>query len=407
MGWATPATTWALVTTSPGATTNPEPSWRTPQPAPTIWTVDRSALRTAARTARLLGNVTSGAASGGRPAKTMGNPSESRNDSIREKTDGTGGSTLSKACRMRDFCRAASSVVYRLLARKLPTSQAATKVATTATATPAAESTDPRRSRRRALAERAPKSRPTPPRRKAAPNTTTMAMRLRASFPLASPTSAGASRAPRNRPSQNPPKERTCDAAPSRSPWIPDTATMTSSRMSIQFMAGDPSAPRRVPCEDGPAWSAMRRGPSILTDCTPMTDDAPGEDGGGATSPPPEPRSPPPAFPLPPAYPPGPRRPGPYPPPPAWGSPSGPESEMGHSSLPRERAGPVDVLGRPMAKWWQRLVAFVIDLLILAVPNSIIISVIAGNELSAGVSGPSVGPTVWEAIGVALVVSLG
>jgi uncharacterized RDD family membrane protein YckC len=60
-----------------------------------------------------------------------------------------------------------------------------------------------------------------------------------------------------------------------------------------------------------------------------------------------------------------------------------------------------------MAKWWQRLVAFVIDLLILAVPNSIIISVIAGNELSAGVSGPPVGSTVWEAIGVALVVSLG
>ena len=167
-GWATPATTWALVTTRPVATTKPDPSWMTPQPAPTICTVDRSAFNTAVRTATLVGRDTSGAASGGRPAKTMGKPSESRNVSMRENTDGTGGNTSSMACRMCDLSTAASREVNRLLARKLPTSQAATKVATTATATPAAASTAPRRTRRRALAERAPRSRPTPPRMKAA-----------------------------------------------------------------------------------------------------------------------------------------------------------------------------------------------------------------------------------------------
>jgi len=61
-----------------------------------------------------------------------------------------------------------------------------------------------------------------------------------------------------------------------------------------------------------------------------------------------------------------------------------------------------------MAEWWQRLVAFVLDLAILAVPNSIIISAIAGSAVSSGVTGPgSVSPSVWEAIGVAFVVSLG
>jgi uncharacterized RDD family membrane protein YckC len=45
---------------------------------------------------------------------------------------------------------------------------------------------------------------------------------------------------------------------------------------------------------------------------------------------------------------------------------------------------------------------------ILAVPNSIIIRVIAGSAVSTGViRSTAVGPHVWEAIGVSLVVSLG
>jgi uncharacterized RDD family membrane protein YckC len=61
-----------------------------------------------------------------------------------------------------------------------------------------------------------------------------------------------------------------------------------------------------------------------------------------------------------------------------------------------------------MAEWWQRLVAFVLDLVILAVPDTIIVSVITAGAVSAGVTGPgSLTPRVWEAIGVAFVLNLG
>jgi uncharacterized RDD family membrane protein YckC len=60
-----------------------------------------------------------------------------------------------------------------------------------------------------------------------------------------------------------------------------------------------------------------------------------------------------------------------------------------------------------MAEWWQRLAAFALDLAILALPNVIIVSVIAGSAVSASVTDPTVTPRIWEAIGVAFVVSLG
>jgi len=61
-----------------------------------------------------------------------------------------------------------------------------------------------------------------------------------------------------------------------------------------------------------------------------------------------------------------------------------------------------------MAQWWQRVAAFLLDLVILAVPTTIIVTVIAGTAVSSGViSSTHVTPRVWEAIGVAVVVSLG
>jgi uncharacterized RDD family membrane protein YckC len=61
-----------------------------------------------------------------------------------------------------------------------------------------------------------------------------------------------------------------------------------------------------------------------------------------------------------------------------------------------------------MAEWWQRLVAFVIDILVLGVPNSIIVSAVGGSSLSSRVTSPSMlAPRAWEAIGLAFVVSLG
>jgi uncharacterized RDD family membrane protein YckC len=61
-----------------------------------------------------------------------------------------------------------------------------------------------------------------------------------------------------------------------------------------------------------------------------------------------------------------------------------------------------------MAQWWQRLAAFALDTVILAIPNTIIISLVAGSAVTTGViTSTNVGPRVWEAIGVALVLSLG
>jgi uncharacterized RDD family membrane protein YckC len=52
-------------------------------------------------------------------------------------------------------------------------------------------------------------------------------------------------------------------------------------------------------------------------------------------------------------------------------------------------------------------VAILIDVVILAVPDTIIVSAVAGNALSAGVTASTIGSRVWEAIGVAVVVDLG
>ena len=68
----------------------------------------------------------------------------------------------------------------------------------------------------------------------------------------------------------------------------------------------------------------------------------------------------------------------------------------------------MDPLGRPMADWWQRLLAFLVDLLVLAFPDVIIFSVVGGSAVSNGVTSPtSLSPAVWKAFGVALVVTLG
>ena len=50
---------------------------------------------------------------------------------------------------------------------------------------------------------------------------------------------------------------------------------------------------------------------------------------------------------------------------------------------------PVDRFGRPLAEWWQRLVAFVIDGFILAIPRIVITAIVVGS------SGNSFLSTAW------------
>ncbi len=71
------------------------------------------------------------------------------------------------------------------------------------------------------------------------------------------------------------------------------------------------------------------------------------------------------------------RRFGPPPPPPPPASP--PPSAYGYT------AGPTDRFGRPLADWWQRLVAIIVDALILSVPKGIITSIFVGATSSGGV----------------------
>ncbi len=47
-------------------------------------------------------------------------------------------------------------------------------------------------------------------------------------------------------------------------------------------------------------------------------------------------------------------------------------------------SGPVDRFGRPLAAWWQRLVAIIVDGLILGVPKSILAAIIVGSGGGGG-----------------------
>jgi uncharacterized RDD family membrane protein YckC len=106
----------------------------------------------------------------------------------------------------------------------------------------------------------------------------------------------------------------------------------------------------------------------------------PSPPGGGFTPPPvsyPTPPgggfTPPPAAPPPPAPPGGgfgaPPPPPPFPPPPAYGY----------------AVGPVDRFGRPLADWWQRLVAILIDGIIVGVPKGIVTAIFVRSAVSGGI----------------------
>lgn len=90
---------------------------------------------------------------------------------------------------------------------------------------------------------------------------------------------------------------------------------------------------------------------------------------GGSSQPPQEPPSgapsqPPPSPPPPPAAQP--------PPPPPDGGQAGYAYSQQYQAAP---SGPVDDLGRPLAAWWKRLLAIILDIVIVAVPIGIITAI--------------------------------
>jgi uncharacterized RDD family membrane protein YckC len=89
------------------------------------------------------------------------------------------------------------------------------------------------------------------------------------------------------------------------------------------------------------------------------------------SDPPPTPSLPPTYGPADP-YGPGSYGPGPYGMPPPGSSPYGPP-----------RAAPVDVLGRPLASWWQRFAAILIDSVILAIVATLLGYLFVGTSTAA------------------------
>ncbi len=86
--------------------------------------------------------------------------------------------------------------------------------------------------------------------------------------------------------------------------------------------------------------------------------------------PPPPPRDDQPPVPPPPPFP-------PPPPPNGYGLP-GPTSPASSGSF-----GPFDDHGRPLAEWWQRVVAWMIDTLVLLIPTLILLSTSDSDFLDA------------------------
>ena len=110
-GWDSPAMTCALVTITPGFTSNAVPSWVTPQAPPTTFTVEVRAPAAIDSASIAVGTATGEDSCGGSWAKTGGTPSWLRNAWTWAKTDGTGGITSSTVRSTSDREMAAPSHV--------------------------------------------------------------------------------------------------------------------------------------------------------------------------------------------------------------------------------------------------------------------------------------------------------
>ncbi|HEX7167218.1 MAG TPA: RDD family protein [Acidimicrobiales bacterium] len=94
-------------------------------------------------------------------------------------------------------------------------------------------------------------------------------------------------------------------------------------------------------------------------------------------------------FPPPPPPPQDPDRPGdPYPPPPPQQQPPPGYQQGGYQQYepypqqPQPGGRPVDNFGRPLADWWKRLVAAIIDGIVIAVPSAIVVVVFLGASVA-------------------------
>ncbi len=114
----------------------------------------------------------------------------------------------------------------------------------------------------------------------------------------------------------------------------------------------------------------------MASDMTPEPPLDPGSDAPGQPGSPPAAPSEPPPPPSwePPASPPPSGSWAPPPPPPGYGPPPDPPPGYDYYG----RLLPTDVLGRPLAAWWKRVVAIIVDSLIVGIPSTIVFAWILG-----------------------------
>src|SRR5580693_10236684 len=113
-----PAMTWALVATSPGPTTKPDPSCSLLHAVPRILTVEKTAGSASAFVSALVGVETEGVEGGVSVENTWGKPWSFRKVCRSLKMEG-GGRTPSMEWRMSERFTAASSDVKRLLGERI------------------------------------------------------------------------------------------------------------------------------------------------------------------------------------------------------------------------------------------------------------------------------------------------
>ena len=223
---SSPATTWAAVTTSLGATTQPLPSTPSPQAVPSTRTTLGAARRTpGCRSTR---------GSSGRVG--TGGPVRLWNGSIRPSAFRIvlGGTISFRRCSTTDRCTERRSCAWPgSWSAIAPSTQTATRPTSAPVSTPNAESTA-RRFRRSRLLSAAPSELPTTSNRTASETAPTTAITGAYGELEPSDSRTGASRAPRSAPTTRPASESPLHTKPCAAP--PSAASTTNATASQSTM---------------------------------------------------------------------------------------------------------------------------------------------------------------------------
>ncbi len=97
--------------------------------------------------------------------------------------------------------------------------------------------------------------------------------------------------------------------------------------------------------------------------------------------------------------------------PPRWGFRGGLGMSSGYSQQPGQilqHPGPVDCLGRPCAPWWKRALAYIVDIFLINIVGSVVVSIVLPGKIQTAKSGlPVLNSHLIEIYVLELVILLG